>query len=70
MGQVSASSLITASKQNLIDEVRSLLSFGIDVEHFNEQVLGLILKQTISRLTSTSSAITHSTSLVSRAIIS
>lgn len=38
MGQVSASSLITASKQNLIDEVRSLLSFGIDVEHLNEQV--------------------------------
>lgn len=37
MGQVSSASLIAASKQNLIDEVRSLLSFGIDVEYMNEQ---------------------------------
>ena len=37
MGQVSSTSLIAASKQNLIDEVRALLSFGIDVEHLNEQ---------------------------------
>lgn len=37
MGQVSSNSLITAAKQNLVDEVRALLSFGIDVERMNEQ---------------------------------
>ncbi len=37
MGQVSSNSLITASKSNLVDEVRALLSFGIDVERMNEQ---------------------------------
>jgi ankyrin repeat protein len=37
MGQISSTSLIAASKQNLIDEVRSLLNFGINVDTLNDQ---------------------------------